>query len=472
MLRVLLDEDLVDRPFIGLHTSGFEGAAGVAAEWTPRRAARVCGVEAEDIVRAARRFGEAKASLVMWTLGDDQRTLGRLKNRAIINLCLSTGNVGKVGAGPFSLSGQPNGMGDRETGGFAHLLPGYRRIDDPVHRTEVEEAWGITRGFVPERSASRRRSSSGRWTPARSSSCGSRGQIRPSPCGPGRGLGNAFVISQDVHPTETTRLADLVLPAAGWGERSATMTNSERRVSIVEKLVEPPGEARADWEIFAGVARKMGFGESFGWTDSAAVYDEFVGLTRGTPVDVSGLSHERLRDRPVQWPAPERIEYAEQALRGIVSMWDRSEAEHPGTPRLYADKKFNTPDRRARFRPTPIEDLDEASSGEYPLVLCTEPVEYQQRSATRLEDRPLVGLHPEVAGEEGIRDGQLVRVVSASGDLVARAVVTEDVEPGKAFVSFHQEVSWIGNDADPVYEWPNLDGAAARVEPLSDEDWK
>ncbi len=150
MLRVLIDEDLVDRKYIERHTSGFEEAAEVAAEWTPRRAARVCGVEAEDIVEAARRFGEAGASLALWTMGANQSTVGTLKNRAIINLCLATGNVGRVGGGPFSLTGQPNAMGGRETGGLAHLLPGYRHLSNPEHRREVESAWGVPEGSIPE----------------------------------------------------------------------------------------------------------------------------------------------------------------------------------------------------------------------------------------------------------------------------------------------------------------------------------
>lgn len=495
MLRVLMDEDLLDRKYVERHTSGFEAAAEVAAEWTPRRAARVCGVETEDIVEAARRFGEAKAAMALWTMGVNQSTVGTLKNRAIINLCLATGNVGRVGGGPFSLTGQPNAMGGRETGGLAHLLPGYRKIDDADHRREVEEAWGVEPGTIPEKPGLpatdlfRAVDNGGvefLWIAATNPAVSMPDLARTK-----RGLRNAFVVVQDAYPTETTRLADLVLPAAGWGEKAGTMTNSERRVSLVEKVVEPPGEAIADWEIFAGVARKMGFGEAFSWADSSEIYEEYKELTRGRPVDVTGLSHERLRRGPVQWPVPERIEHAERPFGRIVRMWDRIEQnEHPGTPRLYVDGRFNTPDRRARFEPTPHEGLREPPGGEYPLVLSTGRVKNQWHTMTRTGrseklmkglDGPFVEVHPEAAGEAGVEDGRIVRVVSARGDFLARAVVTEGVEPGTVFAPFHWGDLWTGGGsvneathdaADPTSHQPELKGSAVRVEAVGDGQQK
>jgi ferredoxin-nitrate reductase len=427
MLRILIDEGLVDGEFVRRRTEGFEEAAEIADKWTPRRAARVCGVEAEDIVEAARRFGEAKAAMVLWTMGVNQSTEGTLKNRAVINLCLATGNVGRVGAGPFSLTGQPNAMGGREVGGLAHLLPGYRLIEDPGHRRKVEEAWGVAPGSIPDRPGlsavdSFRALGEGRvrfmWVAATNPAASMpdlnrvRRALREAP----------FLVVQDAYPTETTRLADLVLPAAAWGEKSGTMTNSERRVGLVERLVEPPGEARPDWEIFAGVARRMGFGGSFGWADASEVYEEYRELTRGTPVDVTGLSHERLRrGRPAQWPVPEGIDYAERPFGGMVRMWDRGGEEHPGTPRLYVDGRFPTASGKAIFAPTPYGGLHEGSSSEYPLVLSTGRIKNQWHTMTRTGrsekltrglSGPFVMLHPEAAGAAGVEDGEAVRVVS------------------------------------------------------------
>jgi ferredoxin-nitrate reductase len=181
-----------------------------------------------------------------------------------------------------------------------------------------------------------------------------------------------------------------VLPAAQWGEKAGTMTNSERRVSLVEKVVEPAGEARADWKIFAEVARRMGFGESFAWRDESEVFDEFKELTRGTPADMTGLSRERLRERPVQWPVPEDLETKERLSGGVLQLRYR-ENEHPGTPRLYVDGKFNTPDGKARFTPTPARGPARATHGRVSANAldraCKEPVAHDD------PDRPLGEAH-------------------------------------------------------------------------------
>ncbi|MCA1719138.1 MAG: molybdopterin-dependent oxidoreductase, partial [Actinobacteria bacterium] len=488
MLRILLDEDLVDRRFIERHTSGFEETAEVAREWSVRRAARVCGIEAEDIVWAARAFGEAPAALIFWTMGVNQSTVGTLKNRTIINLCLATGNIGKPGAGPFSFTGQPNAMGGREVGGLANLLPGYRTSENPEHRREVEEAWELAPGSIPHAwglpaTEIFRALDDGDikflWVAATNPAASFPDLDRAR-----RALQNAgaFVVVQDAYPTETTRLADLVLPAAQWGEKAGTMTNSERRVSLVEKVVEPPGEARADWEIFAAVARALGFERDFAWKDSADVYDEYKELTRGTPVNVTGLSHERLRHGPRQWPVPDVLVRPERPS-GRIQRREPDE-EHPGTHRLYTDGKFNTPDGRARFEPTPHSGLHEPPSEEYPLTLSNGRVKNQWHTMTRtgrsdklmkgLEDGPFVEIHPEAAGEAGVEDGEPTRIVSARGAFTARAVVTEDVEIGTVFAPFHWGDLWTGDGslnntthdaACPTSKQPELKGAAVRLEP-------
>ncbi len=491
MLRVILDEGLVDEGFVRRHTEGFEEAAEIAYEWTPRRAGRVCGVDPQDIEEAARRFGGAKTAMALWTMGVNQSAEGTLKNRAIINLCLATGNVGKVGAGPFSLTGQPNAMGGREVGGLAHLLPGYRLIENEGDRREVEEAWGVEEGSIPPEPGlpaveSFRALDEGdvrfMWVAATNpaASMPDLNRVRSA-------LADApFLVVSDAYPTETTALADLVLPAAQWGEKAGAMTNSERRVSIVEKLVEPPGEARADWQIFAGVAEKLGFGEAFSWGSAAEVYEEYRELTRGRPTDVTGLSHERLRGRPVQWPAPDRIDGEERPFSGIArSIWERDEEEHPGTPRLYVDKKFNTPNGRARFAPTPYDaGLAEETNACYPLVLSTGRIKSQWHTMTRTGRSakltkglagPFVMLHPEAAERSGVTDGEPARVVSERGSFVAQVLVTDEMRAETVFAPFHWGDLWTDggsvNDAthdkcDPVSKQPELKGAAVRVEPV------
>jgi ferredoxin-nitrate reductase len=475
MLRVLLDEDLLDHRFIERHTTGVE-----------------------DIVWAARKFGKAGASLIFWTMGINQSTAGTKKNRAMINLCLATGNIGKPGAGPFSLTGQPNAMGGREVGGVANLLPGYRTSENPDHRQEVEKAWGLEPGSIP-----------GAWgLPATEMFRAlDEGKIKflwiaatnPAASFPDldrarRALNSeeAFVVVQDAYPTETTRLANLVLPAAGWGEKAGTVTNSERRVSLLEKAVEPPGEARPDWTIFAEVARRLGFGKDFAWEDSSEVYDEYRELTRGTPVDITGLARERLRRRPVQWPVPDAVSRKERPAdkvrnetRNGLRRRDPGE-EHPGTHRLYADRKFNTSDGRARFAPTPHSDLHEPPGEEYPLTLSNGRIKNQWHTMTRtgrsekltkdLLNGPFVEVHPESAREADLKDGEPARIVSARGSFTARVIITKKIEPGTIFAPFHWGDLWTGGGslnntthdaACPTSKQPELKGAAVRLEPVN-----
>ena len=488
MLRVLLEDSLIDRRFIERNTNGFEEVARVARTQSVGQAARVCGVPAEEIVRAARLFGEASAAMILWTMGVNQSTVGTLKNRAIINLCLATGNVGKPGAGPFSLTGQPNAMGGRETGGLSHLLPGYRSVENPEHRREVEQLWGVKPGSISKEpglsatalfKALEEGSVKFLWVAATNpaASFPNLGRAR-------RALENAeFVVVQDAYPTETTRFADLVLPAAQWGEKRGTMTNSERRVSLVEKVVEPVGEARADWKIFAGVGRRLGFEERFAWENPAEIYDEYKELTRGRPTDVTGLSYERLGRGPVQWPVPDALPRDERPS-GRIFRPEPGEEEHPGTPRLYTDGDFNTPDGRARFEPTPHAELHESVSAEYPLVLSTGRIKSQWHTMTRTGrsekltqglEGPFVEVHREAARRARLCNGEEARVISARGSFVARVITTEEIEEGTVFAPFHWGDLWTKNGsvndathdaADPTSGQPELKGAAVRVEPV------
>ena len=491
MLRVLMQGNLLDERYIERHTTGFEKAAEVAREWPPEKAAEVCGVPREDIVRAALMFGESGASLSLWTMGVNQSTVGTKKNRAIINLHLATGHTGRPGAGPFSLTGQPNAMGGREVGGLCAGLPGYRSVEEPDHREEVEKAWGVDTGSIPEKpglpATEMFRTLDGGETKLMWIVATNPAVSMPDLTRTKRALANAeFLVVQDAYHTETTQYADLVLPAAQWGEKAGTMTNSERRVSLVEKVVEPVGDARPDWEIFAGLARKMGFGEHFAWQTEGEVFDEFVELTRGTPVEMTGLSRERLREQPVQWPVPERLEPRERLKSGTISIL-QEKSEHPGTPRLYVDGKFNTPDGKARFAPTPHEGLHEPPGDEYPLVLSTGRVKNQWHTMTRTGlsenlmrglDGPFVEIHPEAAESAGVWNEEQVRIVSARGSFVATAIVTEGIEPGTVFAPFHWGELWTENGtlnatthdaADPVSKEPELKGTAVRLEPAPTE---
>ena len=488
MLRTMIFEGLLDEEYIRRHTKHFEETARSAREWHPAKAARVCGVLARDIVRAARMFGRAGAAMSLWSMGVNQSAAGTQKNRAIINLHLATGHLGRPGSGPFSLTGQPNAMGGRETGGLAHLLPGYRKVENPDHRREVERYWDLPEDslhLAPGLPATRMFESAARgatrtlWISATNPAVS-----MPDLSRSGRALQDAsFLVVQDAYHTETTAHADLVLPAAQWGEKEGVMTNSERRVSRVAKVVDPPGEARTDWEIYAEAGRRLGQQSAFGWSSPEEVFAEYRELTRNTPVDITGLSYERLRRGPVQWPVSERLESGRR--RPGRSRPPQTELEHPGTPRLYTDGRFNTPDGRARFVPTPHEPLKEPASRRYPLTLSTGRIKAQWHTMTRTGrsskltrdlDGPFAELHPQTAKSAGIEEGQRIRVVSARGGFEAWASLTESIEPGTVFAPFHWGELWTAggsvNDAThgsccPISGQPELNGAAVRAEPVN-----
>jgi ferredoxin-nitrate reductase len=467
MLGVIEAEELLDERFIEMHTSGFEEAIAVAREWPPERAAEACGVQTELIVEAARRFGGAQAALAMWSMGANQSTVGTLKNRALINLCLATGNLGRPGSGPLSLTGQPNAMGGRETGGLAQLLPGYRSAGELVDREEMTAHWRIP-ASAPGISARPGLSAVELFEAA------AEGRVKalwiaatnPVVSMPDVGLVRAaldraeLVVVQDAHhPTETSALADVVLPAAAWPEKEGTMTNSERRVGLVRRALAPPGEARPDWRIFAGLARALGYGDQFGWADEAAVFEEYVRCTAGRLCDMSSLTHERLRrEGSVQWPG--------------------------GSPRLYTDRRVATADGRARFAPTPHHEPAEQTNGEYPLLLTTGRIADQWHTMTRTGKspalsaavrEPILELHPDDAAAAGIAEGDLALVSSRRGELRLRVQLVTGIARGVAFAPFHwgalHSASGAGavNEAthratDPISKQPELKALAVRVE--------
>ena len=471
MLHVLERDGLLDRTFLERHTSGVQDTLTVAADWPPERAAAVCGVPAEDIVAAAHRFGSTKRAMALWSMGVNQSTVGTLKNRAIINLCLATGNIGRPGSGPLSLTGQPNAMGGRETGGLASLLPGYRTVTSAEDRAEVRRLWNSP-GIAPEPGlaatelveALEARELKVVWIVA----------TNPVVSQPDSGRFAAalrraeLVICQDAyHPTETGALAHVVLPAAQWPEKGGTMTNSERRVSLVQRALDPPGEALPDWEIFARLGRALGHRDAFAWRSSAQVHAEYVQLTAGRLCDQTGISHARLRsDGPLQWPCPS--------------------PGHGGTERLYASRRFATPNGRARLAPTPHSRPSDPIDAKFPLVLTTGRVAQQWHTMTRTgksrsllaaEPEPFIELHPADAAAAGVADGERVRVRSRRGDAVLLARLTGSVPAGTAFAPFHWGALHLEPGAtpvnavtaravDPVSLQPELKACAVRVEPV------
>ena len=435
----------LDTLFIDDCTKNFPAYAEVIWHYSPDIVAHKCGIEVRDLEKAARYWSESNRVLSLWSMGMNQSSEGTAKVRTLINLHLMTGNIGKPGAGPFSLTGQPNAMGGREAGGLAHILPGYRVVKNPQHRAEVEQFWGLQPGQispVPGLDA---------WSMITGLETGDVGFLWIAATNPAVSMPDIertkaalrkspFTVYQDAYyPTETAAYAHVLLPAAQWSEKTGTMTNSERVVTLCPSFRYPPGEARADWEIFAEVGRRLGFTEQFDFASSAAVHAEFVQLTRGRPCDMTGLSYERLQQEgPLQWPCPE----------------GEPESEKQQAKRLYTDFKFNTPDGRAKFAAFHSRGLAEPADEVYPFVLTTGRLYGHWHTLTRtgriekttkMHPHPFLEIHPRDAKELGIKDDTLVEVRSRRGTCRLPAKVTKAISPGTVFVPMHWGALWADN---------------------------
>ena len=310
--RSLIEAGHTDAEFVLNHTEGFEKYRAVVFERTVEEAAAICGVSEADIRLTASYIGKAKGFITMWTMGLNQSVIGVNKNLSLINLNLITGHIGKPGSGPFSLTGQPNAMGGREVGGLSNLLPAHRDLTKETDRNEVEKFWQVPLGTIQPKPG---------LTATEMFEALNDGKLKavwilctnplvslPDVRIAEAGLKKAkFVVVQDIsNKVETLAYADVVLPGASWAEKEGTMTNAERRISYLNKIVDAPGEAIPDAEIICRFAQKMGF-PGFDFTNMAAVYAEHAALTAGTNIDVSGLNYDILKaNRSVQWPYKEQ----------------------------------------------------------------------------------------------------------------------------------------------------------------------
>jgi len=464
--HILIHYNLIDRAYIEKHTSGFAELEKFLANYGPERVSEITGLSQDILFKTAILYGRAKAGFIGWTMGVNHSTIGTATVNAICNLALLTGHIGRPGAAPFSITGQCNAMGSREAS-FTSGMPGYRRFEDPADRAELASLLNIEESRLPAKrglaypdivEATVSKKIRALWIIATNPlvSYPNQGLLR-------HGLSNLdFLVVQDgYHPTPTTELADLVLPAAIWGEKDGTYTNSERRVSKVNKAVDPPAEARPDFDIFLAIAEKLDCRQSLfpGWTRPEDAFNEWRRVSRGRLCDYSGVDYELLAKSPVQWPLPEG-------------------ATPEKASRLYADGIFPTPDGRARLICGEWTPFPEQPGPGYPFILNTgRTVEHwHTRTKTRevpilerLSPRAWLEMNPRDAMRLGLRSHDAVDIVSRRG--ATRAVelrLTEITAPGQVFMPFHffeTNVNEVTQSAfDPVSREPNYKQCAVRVE--------
>ena len=511
--HLLLRWGELDTFFIDECTQGFSQFAQLVQQYPPELVARRCGITVDSLEQAARYWAEANNVLSLWSMGVNQSSEGTAKVRTIINLHLMTGNIGEPGAGPFSLTGQPNAMGGREAGGLCHILPGYRTVTNPQHRAELEQAWNLAPGSInplPGKDA---------WRQITGLETGDVGLLWIAATNPAVSmpdlvrtkkalLRSPFTIVQDAYyPMETASFAHLVLPAAQWGEKTGTMTNSERVVTLCSQFRQPPGEARADWEIFAEVGRRLGFTKEFDFANSAEVYQEFVNITTNRPCDMSGLTHGRLRQQgPIQWPCPledianpklsisltcdtqQNISATPEDKKGLFSNLFPNKEEAAVAKRLYTDGRFNTADGRAKFAAFHSKGLAEPADVAYPFVLTVGRLYEHWHTMTRTgrierimkkQPQPFIEIHPKDAEKLGIDGEMLVEVRSRRGMGRFPARITKAIVPGTVFLPMHWGALWTDNgeanllthpEACPSSLQPELKACAVSLTPINLED--
>lgn len=450
LLRLLVDAGAVDDDFIAAHTEGWESLAPLLADYPLARVAELTGLAEDDIRTAAGWIAEAGEWMTLWTMGLNQSTQGTWHTNAICNLHLATGAISRHGSGPFSLTGQPNAMGGREMGYMGPGLPGQRSVLSAQDRIFTEERWGLAPGTI------RAESGTGTIEMFREMAAGTIKAawiICTNPVASVakrdtviEGLERAeLVIVQDVYTeTATAAYADVLLPAALWVEADGVMINSERTLTLIDQAVPAPGEALPDWLLICRVARTLGF-EGFDFADAAAVFDELRSFWNPqTGWDLRGVTHERLRGGPVQWPAPPGDEADRHPTRYLNDGISQSlHVEPDGTvPRL----AFATPSRRARFHARPHLAPAELPDDDYPWILNTGRLPHQWHTMTKtgrveklmkLNPGPFVEINPEDADRQGIADGDQIEMTSRRGRVVVPAAVTDRVLPGSCFIPFH-----------------------------------
>jgi len=448
LLHLMLWEGFTKPAYIAAHTEGFDALKARVRDFTPRETARLTGLREDDLLTAARWFGDSPATLSLYCQGLNQSADGTAKNAALINLHLASGQIGKPGAGPFSLTGQPNAMGGREVGGLANLLSAHRDLANPDHRAEVAKLWGVPsvpskpgKSAVEMFQAAADGEIRALWI-----ACTNPAQSMPDQATVRRALERAeFVILQEAFATTATvPFADLLLPATTWGEKDGTVTNSERRISRVRAAIPAAGQARHDWDIAADIARRIatriapGRIAMFDYATPESVWNEHRESTRGRDLDITGLSYAMLEAQgPQQWPLPE----------GATQ----------GQARLYEDGRFATASGKAKFADVPFKPLAEPRDAQYPFSLGTGRLRDQWHGMSRTgtlgrlfghDSLPAVDLAPADMARLKLAEGDLVEVRSRRGSLVLPARGSDTVLPTQAFIAMHWgEEVLTGHDA-------------------------
>ena len=453
LMNVIISEDLHDKQFVQERTEDFDELKETVKKYTPEYVEEITGIPAHQLREAARLYAKADSAMLFYTMGITQHTSGTDNVMSVANLAMLTGNVGKESTGVNPLRGQSNVQGACDMGALPNVYPGYQKVTDNDIREKFESAWGVDH-LSPEVGL----------TIVEMIHAAHAGKVKaiyvmgenPMMSDPDvnhvrEALENLdFLVVQDIFLSETAELADVVLPAASFAEKDGSLTNSERRVQLWRKAIEPVGESRPDWEIICDISTRMGYEMKYGST--AEIMDEMAQLT---PI-YGGMSHDRLEGEGLQWPCLDK--------------------DHPGTRFLHEGKfsrglgKFHSIEYRQPF---------EMPDAEYPLLLTTGRMLYHFHTGTLSRRSPgldelvpegKMEMSPEDASGMGIEDGDMAEVESRRGKVTARVWVTDRVPAGTVFMTFHFREAAANlltvSALDPVAKIPEYKVCAVRVQPL------
>jgi assimilatory nitrate reductase catalytic subunit len=463
MQHVLVRDSLVNAEYVERHTTGFDAVRDAVREWTPERAAQMTGVPPEGIVKAAHWIGETDRAMGLHARGIEHHSKGVENCLAMLNLFLSTGNVGREGAGCMTITGQGNGQGGREHGQKADQLPGMRSITDPAARKHVAAVWGVDEASIPGPGLSAVEIMNAIHS----------GEIKAlfSMCfNPLVSLPDANFTREalskleffgviDFFMSETAHHADVIFAGSLHEEDEGVICSAEGRVQKINKAVDPPGDAKSDALIICDLAKKLGKGQHFSYPSTREIYDELRRASQGGLADYYGITWERIeRELGVFWPCPTE--------------------DHPGTVRLFQDGRFYHADGKAHMQVTEWRQTGDPLDAEYPILLTTGRVVSHYLSGTQtrrigpLVDQypePKIEIHPRLAAKYGIVDGDWVKVTSRRSTMTVQAMVVRTIRPDTVFIPYH----WAGRRSanllthrtlDPRSKIPEFKVSACRIE--------
>lgn len=452
MVNVIITEGLYDKTFVSEQTEGFEELQKVVAKYTPEVAESITGVKKEDIVKAARLYAKAEKAAILYCMGVTQHTKGTDNVKALSNLALVCGHIGKPGTGLNPLRGQNNVQGACDMGGLPVFLPGYQRVDDQEARRKLEGLWGVSLPSEPG------------LTLVEMMDAVLEGKVKAlyimgeNPLLSDPNLHHVeealskleFLVVQDIFFTDTCRFAHVVLPSCSFAEKGGTFTNTERRVQMVRKVLEPKGEAKEDWRIICELSERLGY--PMRYRGSEEIFEE---IRKAVP-QYAGISYKRLEKGGIHWPCPSE--------------------DHPGTPILHVGKIA-----RGKGLLVPVEYKPplESSDKDYPFLLITGRDYYQYHTGTMTRKtkvsnyylpEPFLEVNPLDAQELGISEGDTVRVISRRGQVELKVKLSQRVKRGEVFSTFHFSEARVNlltsSELDPVAKIPELKVTAIRIEKI------